>query len=161
MTTTTTNTAIIDTKDDLYTDKELKSSRDRAMEHMRHGPRLQAISRFILMIGGPILTAGVIGLIGIGGAAAAGGGIAIAATIIGAALTAIGMYTDYNSSRHYQSGYLDQVEVGAKSTARHLVQELKAQNISMNFEQNQRQDGMSWVQATSRGDMSLPQRANS
>lgn len=135
--------------DDLYTDKELAKARDKTMDHLKAGPKLHAVSRFILMIGGPILTAGVMGLIGFG---TAGTGLVAGAILAGAALTGIGIAIEYNGIRNNQSGHMDQVEVGAKSTARHLVEELKSQNMCQTFEQNARKDGKSWVQATGRGD---------
>ena len=55
-----------------------------------------------------------------------------------------------------QSGGLDQSEFNAQSTARHLVQELKANNMFMpTFENNKRGDGRSWVQATGKGQGDL------
>lgn len=139
--------------DDLFEDKTLRRARDRALGHMKWGPMMTAASRLMVMIGGPILTAGLLGVIGAaaGAASALSMSVALPVALAGVALTAAGIATEYIGSRYYQSGNLDQVEVGALSTARHLVQELKSSQVKMTFEQNTRSDGRTWVQATGRG----------
>jgi len=146
--------------DELVEDKKLLSIRNKAYEHMKVGPMYNSMARLMLMIGGPILTAGVMGLIGLGGAAITPATIAIV-TAIGLALTVGGIAVDFMGTRSSQSGYLDQAEVGAQSTARHLVQELKASNLCMTFEQNARNDGRSWVQATGKEQGGMQQAVKS
>lgn len=140
--------------DDVVEDKKTLAVRNKALEHMKKGPMYNSVARLMLMIGGPILTAGLMGLIGIGGAAIAPLTIAIVTTI-GAALTVGGIIVDYAGTRSMQSGGLDQSEFNAQSTARHLVQELKASNMCTTFENNKRGDGRSWVQATGKGQGEL------
>lgn len=129
------------------TDKAMLKVHDKTLDRMKWGPIFNSASRLMLVIGGPLLTAGLMALVGVGAVAFT---TAIALTAVGAAVTVAGIGVDYIGTRHSQSGYMDQAEFGAQSTARHLVQELKASNMCMTFEQNARGDGRSWVQATGR-----------
>lgn len=143
-------------QDDLFEDKQLRKARDKTLEHMKWGPMITGVSRFLMAIGAPILTAGVLALIGVGGATA--GAAALPIAIAGACVTALGIATEYMGTRMWQSASLDQTEVSAQCNARHLVQELKSSHVSMTFEQNKRNDGRSWVQATGRGNGELQQQ---
>lgn len=135
-------------EDDLYQDRSLRKARDKTLDHMKWGPLVGAVSKFLMAIGGPIVGAGMYGLLGAASPALA----AVAPVILGIGLvtTALGIAVDYAGTRMWQSASLDQTEVSAQCNARHLVQELKASHVCMTFEQNQRADGRSWVQATGR-----------
>ena len=139
---------------DVVEDKKTLAVRNKALDHMKAGPMYNSVARLMLMIGGPLLTAGLMGMI------TAGAGVAVTTiaviTAVGAALTVGGIVVDYVGTRSSQSGGLDQSEFNAQSTARHLVQELKANNMFMpTFENNKRGDGRSWVQATGKGQGDL------
>ncbi len=143
--------------DDVFDDKAMRQARDKTLGKLALGPMYNSASRLMLMIGGPLLTAGLMGFLGVGGGAIAlGTTLAVAAA--GAALTVTGIAVDYMGTRAMQAGGMDAAEVGAQSTARHLVQELKASNLCMTFEQNSRADGRSWVQATGRSNAELSQQ---
>lgn len=136
--------------DDLFQDKSLRQVRDKALDHMKWGPLIGSISRLMMAIGGPIVGAGMYGLLGAATPALAAAAPMILA--IGLATTILGIAVEYVGTRMYQSASLDQTEVSAQCNARHLVQELKASRMSMTFEQNTRSDGRTWQMATGRGD---------
>ena len=142
--------------EDLFQDKTTRAARDKALDHMKWGPLIGSVARFMMAIGGPILGAGLFAMLGAGTPAMAASAPLIA--LAGAALTAVGISIEYAGTRAAQAAGLDQAELSAQCNARHLVQEMKSSHISMSFEQNQRADGRSWVQATGRDSQGLQQQ---
>jgi hypothetical protein len=72
-------------------------------------------------------------------------------TVVGGVLQTAGIVLDCVANRFCQSTDLDQTEIGALSTAKHLVAELKANSLCLAKEEHPRcrKDGKSWVQTIS------------
>jgi hypothetical protein len=138
---------------DLCQDETIRTARKKTFAKMKWAPIFYSASRLMGIFGGPMLGSGLLAWIGLGGAAPAVTTIAIVITAVGAALSVLSIAADYLGTRISQDGYLDQTEVGAQSTARHIAKELKANNLVVTEEkhaQNQRADGKSWVQAVNK-----------
>lgn len=134
---------------DICDDEQVKAARAQTMEKMKWGPMIGSVSRAAAMIGGPLFGTGLMGILVLSKAdPTLFMPLAIAATI-GAALSLGAIALDYVGTRWSQSAGLDQTEVGAKSTARHLVQELKSNNMcflkTQECEAPARADGKSWA----------------
>lgn len=65
--------------------------------------------------------------------------------IAAAATTLIAVASSYKASRIWHDGQFNNYEISAKSTAHHIVQELKANNTCLTEGQS-RADGKSWTQ---------------
>jgi hypothetical protein len=136
--------------DELCEDESVRKARQLTFNRMKVGPMLNSISKFIGMFGGSMFGAGLIGLIGFGG----GSGLAttaLAITVVGGVLQTLGIVMDYVATRVWQSTGIDQTEIGALSTAKHLVAELKANSLCLTQERHSscRKDGKSWAEAVS------------
>lgn len=145
--------------DEICTDKEVLQAKQTMMKKMKWSSVLSSISRVATFIGGPLLAGGLgVGLTSvITSMSAAGGGLALGAAIgamaapvvgtlvAGAAFVALAVGADYAASRMWQAGQFDNLEVNAKSTAHHLVQEMKSNNLCLEHEQNCRSDGKKWA----------------
>jgi hypothetical protein len=144
---TTENNAPVST-DNVCKDSDISAKRRSTYSKLMWGPTLSSLSQLLGMFGGPMLGAGLLALIGFGGAAGAITTAAIVVTAIGAALSIAGVVTNFIGSRSQNDGWLDQTEMGALANARYLVKELKANNMCLTNEhpQNCRADGKEWSQ---------------
>lgn len=134
----------------LYKDQEILAIRQQTYSKLKWGPVLSSASQFMGMFGGPLLSAGLLALVGFGVLT----GTAIAITLIGAVLSMGSIAANYIGNRISQDAYLDQTDVGARSNARYIVQEFKANDLCVTTHEhahNMRADGKKW------GDVVTPQ----
>jgi len=150
-------------------DGRVRQQKEKLLKRMTWGNVLGAIQSITGMFGGPLWQAGLTGLalgiggvgqsvIGVSGLAALGtpAGIALLViTAIGGAFSLTNTAINYYSAEHFQKINFDTMLVGTahstKLSAKTLVNELKANNLCLTentYEQNCRQDGKEWVQAT-------------
>lgn len=137
-------------------DPEILAVKDKMMRKLRKNSLLTSVSTIGALIGGPLFAAGIMGvataLFSAGAATATGlaviGGLPVLAMLgVGALFVGISVGAAYKASRIWQSKQFDNFEVGAQSTAHHLVQELKANNMCLVEEhKTARADGKSWEQ---------------
>lgn len=144
---------------DICKDKELRAIRQKTFAKLKWSPVLNSASRLMGMFGGPLFGTGLLALIGFGGTSVIATTAIIMASV-GAALSIMSIAADYISTRIAQDGYLDQTDVGARSNARYLVQELKANNMCLvqEHEQNCRTDGKKWAHTVQTDMQPEPQR---
>lgn len=158
--------------DQIISDHKSLEVKKIAMRNMRNETFLNSLSKVATFIGGPLMAAGLtmaasqffgIGAAAGGAAAAAGGAAAVTglaaiapATLgilaVGAAFVAVAVATDFISSRIYQGCQFDNTEFNAESTGRHIVKELKAQNMCLTSEhdspcQAQKSEWANYVEA--------------
>jgi hypothetical protein len=115
---------------------------------------LKSTSHMMRLVGGPLLALGILALAGSNFGLVALSTVA-AITAVGTALT-IGGYVGEYASGIAPSKYENTIiESKAIEEARGLVQDFKAANSSVAFEQNTRNDGRSWVQATGKGSSGM------
>ena len=153
-------------------DDETLGVKNKVMGHLRTSAVLASVSRVCSFIGAPLFagsgamaigaavtavssgtgTAGFLTALGTAaGGAAAGAAAAIPVLGVlaaGIAFLGIAVAADYVSSRIWQGSNFDNLELNARSTAHHLVQEIKANNICIQPEKAQesaRSDGKSWA----------------
>lgn len=131
---------------ELFADKKILDDKRRVMNHMKWSALLGSIADSCKYVAGPLFG------VGIGAALAASAITPLAIGLLVAAMgfLTVGVTSGFAATRIGQSGQFDNLELNAQSTARHLVQELKAEKMCMTYEQNCRADGKKWVQVTSR-----------
>jgi hypothetical protein len=130
---------------ELFEEERIQSTKRKLMDKMRWNSLFQSVGDTCKFVAGPLMGVGI-GVLALGTAPAAVGLSVIAA---GVALLTVGIASSYASSRIWQSAQFDNLEVNAKSTAEHLVEKIKENNLCLTeHPQNQRKDGKSWVEAT-------------
>ena len=175
-------------QDHIVTDPEVRAVKTKMMNRLRQNSLLNSVSTIGALIGGPLFAAGIMGVASAlfgkvavtaaattaatttattaaasaGMFAAIGGLPVVAMLVVGALFVGISVASAYKASRIWQSKQFDNFEVGAKSTAHHLVQELKANNMCLvnehEHEANRRADGKSWVVVMrERGEQAMQQ----
>ena len=117
--------------DNIIEDNKSLEIKDKVLARQKTSSVYNSISKVAMFLGTFLLTTGAaIALPAlIAGTAVAASTIGILA--IGAAFLTGGVATDYMSSRIWQGCNFDNLEANADSTARHLVKELKANNMCM------------------------------
>jgi membrane protein implicated in regulation of membrane protease activity len=140
---------------EMIRDARVLAAKKENMGKLRWSSILSSISTVGAVVGGPLMAAGVIGLASyfFGGATAAATGIAsmgmfpiVATLVVGALFVGMSVASAYAASRIWQSKQFDNFEINAQSTAHHLVQELKANDMCIEQEKSTRADGKSWSQ---------------
>lgn len=130
---------------EMLEDKEMLATKSKLMERMRWNSLFASIGDTCKFVAGPLFG------VAIGTMAASGFAITAAAgamMVAAAALLVVGVASSYLSSRIWQSSQFDNFEINAKSTADHLVEKIKENNLCLvEHEENKRKDGKSWVQA--------------
>ncbi len=131
-------------QDDIIDDDKSRSVKKIVMARLKPNTWLNSISKISTFIGAPLLAAGVtMAATAIFGAATIALGFAAisAATIgvlaVGALFVTAAVATDYAASRIYQGCNFDNLEANADSTARHLVKEMKKNNMCLVNENEQ------------------------
>jgi hypothetical protein len=116
---------------DIVHDHRSLEVKQNVMDRLKKNAALNSISDIAKFVGTFLATAG---------AGAMLAGTVTAATIgllsVGAAVIGVAAVASYMSSRIYQSANFDNLEANASSTARHLVKELKVNNMCMTTEQD-------------------------
>jgi hypothetical protein len=161
------------TEEHIVNDPQMRAVKDKMMARLRKNSMLNSVSTIGALIGGPLFAAGIMGVastlfgkavvatagtgaVAVAEGAAATGGAAVATGIaaiggwpviamlaVGALFVGISVMATYKASRIWQSKQFDAYEVSAQSTAHHLVQELKGNNMCL-VEEHKRADGKSW-----------------
>jgi hypothetical protein len=121
--------------DHIIEDEKSLAIKQKVMARQKTSSFLNSISKAAMYLGGVLSTAAIgagLGSVFHGAVflAAFSGPVGIALAI-GAAIIAVGIATDYAQSRIWQSCTFDNLEANADSTARHLVRELKGNNMCM------------------------------
>lgn len=94
----------------------------------------------------PVLASQTTGIaaVGLGASVAAIPAMGLAVLGVAALATAIAVGSQYFSSRGYQSGVFNSLEVNAKHTAKYLVKEIESHNMCLSEHERKRADGKSW-----------------
>lgn len=130
---------------EMFEDERTQTTKRKLMDKMRMNSLFQSVGDTCKFVAGPLMGIGI-GVLALGTAPLAVGAAVVTA---GVALLAVGIASSYASSRIWQSAQFDNFEVNAKSTAEHLVEKIKENNLCLTeHPQNQRKDGKSWVEAT-------------
>jgi hypothetical protein len=156
----------------LIGDNETLEVKRQLLDNLKANSLLTSISKATTFLAGVMLAAGmaIIGTalkdVAVGASlptviAAVSNPVGLSFLGVAIAATAIAVVTDYKASRIWQGGNFDNLEMNARSTAKHLVEQLKENNLCLTkpreHEQNQRADGKQWSQVV-RGDFT-PSRA--
>lgn len=148
--------------EEICTDPYAAEAKKGMLQRMRWSSVLGSIGTVCTFIGGPLVAAGMVGLFkSIGSTAAAEGGSvlfsvaglgigAVTAGMLsaGALFASIAVVANYASTRIAQGHYIDQFEMNAKSTAKHLVEEIKKESMCLTTtpESPARTDNRNWVE---------------
>jgi hypothetical protein len=126
--------------DNIIEDEKSLAIKDKVMARLKANTWLNSISKMAMYVGTLLTTATtgvVLGSLLHGGAlAAALTAPVIGALAIGAAVIGVAVVTDFMASRIWQGANFDNLEANADSTARHLVKELKVNNMCLTNEQD-------------------------
>ena len=151
-------------QEEILDDKAALAAKSKVMRTLRWNSILNSVSTIGALIGGPLLAAGVMGmaqaLFGAAGAtgaaatavgtfAAIGGFPVVALLGVGALFVGVSVASSFVASRIWQSKNFDTYEVTAKSTAKHMVEELKGNHLCVavnEAELPKRADGKTWRQ---------------
>ncbi len=143
----------------VVSDEDALANKSKIMKTLRWSSALSSISTVLTIVGGPLVAAGAVGAANayftgasVAGFAGAIGGLPVLALLgVGAAFVGAAAISTYMASRIYQSKNFDNLEVTAKSTAKHIAEEMQKvqQPLAVNVEvghDNQRADGKKWTQ---------------
>ncbi|MFW0776916.1 MAG: hypothetical protein ACN2B6_04265 [Rickettsiales bacterium] len=147
--------------EEVISDEDAIANKSKIMKTLRWSSGLSSISTVAALVGGPLVAAGVMSVanavlgtaeVATAGALAGIGGVpAVAMLGVGALFVGASVASHYMASRIYQSKNFDNLEVTAKSTAKHIAEEMQKvqQPLAVNVEvghDNQRADGKKWTQ---------------
>jgi hypothetical protein len=125
--------------DNIIEDTKSLAVKDKVMARLKANTWLNSISKVTMFLGTMLTTAGVtMGLGALAGTAAVTAPVSIIVGVLaaGAAMLATAIGTDFAASRIWQGANFDNLEANADSTARHLVKELKVNNMCLVNEQD-------------------------
>lgn len=127
--------------DDICTDPQIAYLKQKQMQKFRRHSFLSSIADSCKFVVGPLIAVGMSTLI-IGSVAPA-----VSISLLAAAATFLitGVATSYAAARIWHDGQFNNYEISAKSTAHHMVQEIKANNMCFVKEAG-RADGKSWCE---------------
>ena len=131
--------------EELIKDRETLAVKDNLMAKMKQGTLYSSISTVAMFVAGPLMAIGASLALATGGTSMMAG---LALLGFAATALAVGVTTSYLSSRVWQGSNFDTFEMNARSTAKHLVEQLKENNLCLTseHEQNCRADGKQWAQ---------------
>lgn len=133
--------------DDIIRDAEMARAKEKTLNKMRWDAQMRGTAQMLGMFSGPILGGGIYAMAGAAGVTPLGAAMVGVGTLLGLGAVA----TTYMASRTSQDGGFDQVEAGAQSTAKHIVEELKKNNLCLKedheYDNPGRADGKPWLQA--------------
>lgn len=129
--------------DEVCTDPHIAHLKQTQMQKFKRHSLLVSIGDSCKFVAGPMF--------GIGIGAAISGGTVVAAlplVLLGAALgfLLVGISNTYAASRIWNDGQFNNYEISAQSTAHHIVQEIKENNMCFVKEAPVRADGKNWQQ---------------
>lgn len=129
--------------DEICDDPKIAHLKKKQMGKFKSHALLGSIADSCKFIAGPMFAIGISTLI-VGTVATS---VSVALLAVAALSLAIGVGSSYAASNIWVDGQFDNYEITAKSTAHHLVQEIKSNNLCLT-ENKSRTDGKSWCQAT-------------
>lgn len=155
--------ATVPISQEIITDGRALSIKKKMMKSLRWNSILGSVSQVATFIGGPLMAAGLtaaamafMGTVAqTGSLAAAISGITLASIgglttvgilATGALFVTAAVGSNYLASRIWQSRMFDNYEISAVSTAKHMVEEIKSNNMCFVKEEPARTDGKSWAQ---------------
>lgn len=145
--------------EEIFKDKQVLEVKKKMMNKLKWNSMLLSISDTCKFVAGPMFSIGAGSLITaltVASASAVALPLGIGLMAVAGAMLATAVACGYASSRIWHSGQFDNLEENARSTARHLVEELRQNNMCViEHEQNKRADGKTWVQAVTRSGQPL------
>ena len=134
--------------DEICDDPKIAHFKEMQQAKFKQHARLNSIAETSRFIAGPMFAIGASTLIAaLVGTTAMAAAMPVAITLLsvaGAAL-ATAVVSSYKASRIWTDGQFNNYEISAKSTAHHMVQEMKASGLEVvHHEESRRGDGKSW-----------------
>lgn len=115
--------------DQIIEDEKSLAVKDKVMHRLKANTWMNSISKVAMYVGTMLTTTGTGMALTAIAASAPITGIAIGVLAVGVAALGAAVAADFAASRIWQSATFDNLEANADSTARHLVKELKVNNM--------------------------------
>ncbi len=140
--------------DEICDDPKIAHFKEMQQEKFARHARLSSIAEASRFIAGPMLAIGISTLItaiaGTGTALVIPMAVPIALLAVGATALATSVASSYKASRIWTDGQFNNYEISAKSTAHHMVQEMKASGLEVvHHEESRSGDGKNWQEYVS------------
>ncbi len=134
------------TTDEICDDPQIAHFKEMQQEKFKKHAQLESISESAKAVTGPLFAIGISTLIAVlGTATIIPIAVPIAMLAAGAASLTTAVITNYKAREIWADGQFNNYEISAKSTAHHMVQEMKASGLEVvHHEESRRSDGKNW-----------------